>query len=99
MRTVEEIALEVAKYTPVPTASGFTYFVANDLAIQLCARFLARVDQERVKDAVRYCYECGSIGEIGGGFIDCCPDGNHAQYVHRGSRRTPLPHDPATSAN
>lgn len=32
--------------------------------------------------AVRYCYECGSIGEVSEGKRDCCPDGSHAKYVH-----------------
>ena len=33
---------------------------------------------------VRYCYECGTIGEIDREkHINCCPDGNRAQYVRR----------------
>lgn len=31
---------------------------------------------------VRYCRECGSIGEVPEGKRDCCPDGNHAVYLH-----------------
>ncbi len=43
---------------------------------------LARV-VEPDEDAVRYCYECGRIGEVDHEqHIDCCPDGNHARYVH-----------------
>jgi hypothetical protein len=30
---------------------------------------------------VRYCPECGSVGEVGHGFINCCPDGNRAVCV------------------
>lgn len=33
-------------------------------------------------DLVRYCYECGSIGEVPAGARDCCPDGNHATRIH-----------------
>ncbi len=31
---------------------------------------------------VRYCRECSYIGEVPAGVRDCCPDGNHALYVH-----------------
>lgn len=31
---------------------------------------------------VRYCYECGYLGEIDSKRRDCCPDGSHATYVH-----------------
>lgn len=34
-------------------------------------------------DTVRYCYECGSIGDVPKGKRDCCPDGSHAKRVHR----------------
>lgn len=38
---------------------------------------------ERAEPAVRYCYECGHIGEVDyTKHRDCCPDGNHARYVH-----------------
>lgn len=30
---------------------------------------------------VRYCPDCGSIGEVPAGARDCCPDGSHAIYV------------------
>lgn len=33
---------------------------------------------------VRYCRECGRIGDVPDGYRDCCPDGNHAVYVHPG---------------
>jgi hypothetical protein len=36
-----------------------------------------------VSDTVRYCYECGRIGEVGSKARDCCPDGSHAIYVPR----------------
>lgn len=32
---------------------------------------------------VRYCYECGHIGEVSPNCRDCCPDGTHARYVPR----------------
>lgn len=34
-------------------------------------------------EPVRYCPECGRIGEVGPGYRDCCPDGNHARQVPR----------------
>lgn len=30
---------------------------------------------------VRYCHECGHIGEVAAGKLDCCPDGSHAELV------------------
>lgn len=30
---------------------------------------------------VRYCHECGSIGDVPAGKRDCCPDGSHAVLV------------------
>lgn len=30
---------------------------------------------------IRYCFECGHIGEVPPGARDCCPDGNHAVMV------------------
>ena len=36
-----------------------------------------------IEPAVRYCYECGHIGEVDyTKHRDCCPDGSHARYVH-----------------
>lgn len=37
-------------------------------------------EQEQAK-LVRYCPECGRIGEVTEGFRDCCPDGSHHCYV------------------
>ena len=31
---------------------------------------------------VRYCHECGSVGNPRLGTINCCPDGGHATHVH-----------------
>jgi hypothetical protein len=36
-----------------------------------------------LKTHVRYCHECGSIGEVSAKHIDCCPGGSHAVYVPR----------------
>lgn len=33
-------------------------------------------------EIARYCYECGSIGQVPESNLDCCPDGSHAKYVH-----------------
>ena len=33
------------------------------------------------KDLVRYCPECGHIGEVPEGSLNCCPDGSNARYV------------------
>lgn len=34
-------------------------------------------------ELVRFCPECGSVGDVGPGYRDCCPDGNHAVRVPR----------------
>lgn len=33
------------------------------------------------KDAVRYCPDCGHVGEVDAKHRDCCPDGSHARMV------------------
>lgn len=32
-------------------------------------------------NAVRFCPECGHLGEVKAGARDCCPDGGHAAYM------------------
>lgn len=33
------------------------------------------------KNLIRYCHECGTVGEVPAGKKDCCPDGSHAAMV------------------
>lgn len=38
------------------------------------------------KDFVRFCPDCGHVGEVGANHISCCPDGDHrAQYEAAGT--------------
>ena len=39
------------------------------------------IEPPKVENLVRYCCECGSIGEVPIGSRDCCPDGSHAKYI------------------
>jgi hypothetical protein len=41
-------------------------------------------DDPDKRKLVRYCFECGSIGPVPAGAIDCCPDGAHAAQVPLG---------------
>lgn len=35
----------------------------------------------QAEELVRYCPECGHIGDVGTEHRDCCPDGSHARRV------------------
>ena len=35
------------------------------------------------KDLIRFCPECGSLGEVPFSARDCCPDGSHAAHMPR----------------
>lgn len=50
-------------------------------AIEAAERYLKAPPQASQRKLVRYCYECGHIGEVSKGKRDCCPDGSHAVMV------------------
>lgn len=59
----------------------------NQVADALCDERLRKAASLLAADGkaggeVRYCYECGTVGAVGEGKRDCCPDGSHAGYVH-----------------
>lgn len=41
----------------------------------------ADVANQAAEPLVRFCPGCGSVGEIGDGYRDCCPDGNEARMI------------------
>lgn len=43
-------------------------------------RVMANVERLKSK-LVRFCPECGRLGDVPEGAIDCCPDGSHAAYM------------------
>lgn len=42
---------------------------------------ISNAEHELRRKYVRYCFECGHVGEVGKEHRDCCPDGIHAVYV------------------
>lgn len=64
-------------------ATVHLHFFSVDEAEQWFNGLTAEAAEQREQgQAVRFCPECGSIGEVPEGFRDCCPDGSHARYVH-----------------
>jgi hypothetical protein len=59
--------------------------ISDDRAAELRRGIMATYRRQNVYVAVadvRYCRECGHIGEIPKRNRSCCPDGNHAVYIH-----------------
>ena len=48
---------------------------------QQTMRHAARAALLLQEEAVRYCPECGYVGEVGDTHASCCPDGSAARYV------------------
>jgi hypothetical protein len=42
---------------------------------------IEQANKDLRRNYVRYCFECGHVGEVGKEHRDCCPDGSHAVYV------------------
>lgn len=42
---------------------------------------IEQANKDLKRNHVRYCFECGHVGEVGKDNRDCCPDGSHACYV------------------
>ena len=53
-------------------------------ASHLEAYALAAIEAYKAqKDLIRFCPECGSLGEVPFSARDCCPDGSHAAHMPR----------------
>jgi hypothetical protein len=59
--------------------------ITDEQAAQMRRDIMATYRRQNIHVAVadvRYCRECGYIGEVPKTALSCCPDGNHAVYVH-----------------
>jgi hypothetical protein len=73
------------KLPPLPDLGPeWTAHWANRVHGQMQAYALAAIEaHEARKDLIRFCPECGHLGEVSVGARDCCPDGSHAAYMPR----------------
>ena len=74
---------------PVGWYDGNKFYASKESASMDCADMTKlapvyrgiTVRAEQAEPKVRYCPECGSIGEVPAKALDCCPDGGAARYV------------------
>jgi hypothetical protein len=50
-------------------------------ATMIATQAIVQANTDLRRRHVRYCFECGHVGEVPKTARDCCPDGSHAVYV------------------
>lgn len=75
------------KYSSIPPKdpeeAQFNEWVkAQDSGVSIYDAYLhGKAQNEPTEEMVRYCPECGHIGEVSESFHDCCPEGSSARVV------------------
>lgn len=61
--------------------SGLEGRAAIDASLKVAGIELPAAHQPATEPMLRFCPGCGSVGEVAGTYLDCCPDGSEARVI------------------